>query len=291
LEISGFSMGRTEVTNAVFADLMNWAWDLGRIDTVALHTGIFWFPGDDPVRVLSFEHSDVYWDGSRFAIRPGRELYPVTGALWGGAATFCNWQSERDGLEPCYAFTPSATVLLYLVECDFTKNGYRLPTEAEWEKAARGGLSIPGVGNNPLPDRPFPWGTEDYLTPDLSGGQFSSQYANYDVLFIDLMPVGCFPRGRSPYGIADLFGNVAEWCNDWFDFDYYAVAPATDPPGPENEFPGVEDFHVLRGHSYWGPYIPGLGAFYLEHGLDRRTWADHRYASRAVGFRLVRGGP
>jgi len=290
LDISGFSMGRTEVTNQVFAHVMNDALVQGRIDSTYIQYRIAWYPDADPVGILVYEDSDLYWTGSHFAVAIGREFYPVTGVLWAGAVTFCNWLSERVGLDPCYTFTPSQTLLLYTIECDFTKNGFRLPTEAEWEKAARGALSIPNVGANPYPDRTYPWGVEDYLTPDLSGDQLASERANFDRLYPGTLPVASFPMGGSLYGIHDLMGNVAEWCNDWFDFAYYENAPDTDPPGPENEFPGFEDWKVLRGHSFWGAYIPQMGAYYLpsENGIDSRAWADYTYRSRSLGFRVVR---
>ena len=74
----------------------------------------------------------ISWDGDRFQIGKGQENHPVVDVSWFGAAAYANFKSEMAGLEPCFSF--------YDWSCDFSKNGYRLPTEAEWEKAARGGL-------------------------------------------------------------------------------------------------------------------------------------------------------
>jgi len=132
------------------------------------------------------------WDGAD---------HPVVSVRWEDAAAFCRWASEVSGRE------------------------VRLPTEAEWEKAARG-----------TDGRRYPWGNEP---PDASRCNFSSNV-------MDTRAVGHHsPAGNSPYGCADMAGNVWEWVNDWYDAEYYGRSPSGNPPGPESGSNGV-----LRGGGF-----------------------------------------
>lgn len=113
--------------------------------------------------------------------------------------------------------------------------GKRLPSEAEWEKAARG----------PNDERRFPWGDED---PNLFLISFpDARLLNYNNIIGDTSPVGQHPDGASPFGVHNMAGNVMEWTADWYDPDYYAVSPAADPAGPTSG-----EQRVARGGHFLG---------------------------------------
>ncbi|MDZ4733078.1 MAG: formylglycine-generating enzyme family protein [Nitrospirota bacterium] len=131
--------------------------------------------------------------------QPAHQKRPATNMDWVDAYGYCKWA------------------------------GKRLPTEAEWEKAARG-----------TDGRLYPWGS-DAPTP-LHANFGKTNWNKHEVL----APVGTFEAGKSPYGIYDMAGNVWEWVNDWYDFKYYPKSPAKNPTGPSTG--GTK---VIRGGSWY----------------------------------------
>jgi formylglycine-generating enzyme required for sulfatase activity len=230
VDVDAFYIGRYETTNA--------QWKKFRDD-----------PGYDDVKLWPGERvapkdQSPYWNqaNNHGGGTPGSDDFPVLGVNQDSAVAYCNWVSAKTGKK------------------------YRLPTEAEWEKAARG-----------TDQRKYPWGNE-----------IDHSYANYvgSSAFDTGMKVGTFDgavhgdlkthNGASPYGAYDMAGNVMEWCSDWYSRDYYSVSPKKNPKGPAS---GA--YRVLRG-----------GSFYLE-ALDLRTYARSAawpsfLAHRMVGFRVAR---
>jgi sulfatase modifying factor 1 len=206
--------------------------------------------------------------------------YPVELVDWYDCVKWSNARSKQAGLKPVY-YTDAGFTQIFtngdvgtLVYANWETNGYRLPTEAEWEKAARGGLS----------GQRFPWGdtiseTQANYNPgsgepyDMGGTQI---YGNGASPWTS--PVGAFPANG--YGLNDMAGNVWEWCWDWYaEPAYPAGSPylgGTDPHGPV----GPLSDHVRRGGSYFN-YAP------YERCACRND-ALPTAASSSIGFRCVR---
>ena len=151
---------------------------------------------------------------------------PVERVSWYEAVEFCNALSQQEGLDTCYSGSGSNTV------CDFTANGYRLPTEAEWEYACRGGEETDFYTGNMTNSSCNP------LDPALDRAGWYCGNADDSTRTVGQKE----PNG---FGLYDMHGNVNEWCWDWFDSDFYAASPAEDPRGP-----GSGTRRVLRGGSW-----------------------------------------
>ncbi len=173
--------------------------------------------------------------------------HPVYGASWYSVAKWCNARSEKEGLTPVYytddsqtAVYRSGTVVIGNTKVKWSANGYRLPTEAEWEKAARGG----SLGLR------YPWGD----SIDGSQANYSDSGDPFDENGRATTPCGYYNGAQTPagvdmannYGLYDMAGNVFEWCWDWHAGDFYGDPSAnTDPHGPE-----TGSHRIVRGGSY-----------------------------------------
>jgi subtilisin family serine protease len=164
--VSAFYMDRYEVTNQQYADALNWAQSQGGHITVTsgvvykYNTGTS-YPYCDTTTSSYPWYSRITWNGSTFGVVSGYGHHPIAAVSWYGAVAFCNWRSAMEGRASCYD--------LGTWFCNFDANGYRLPTEAEWEKAARGGAS----------GRRFPWSDSD-LIQHARANYRSTPYYPYD---------------------------------------------------------------------------------------------------------------
>ena len=147
-----------------------------------------------------------------------QDNYPINGITWNEAIAYCNWLSTKEKLQPCYSKKGPNFV------CNFKANGYRLPTEAEWEFAAKGGTNSKGFrysGSDKLED--VAWYKAN------SNGQ----------------PHTVGTKLPNELGIYDMSGNVWEWCWDWYNKDFYKLEKGDNPKGPE-----MGERRTVRGGSW-----------------------------------------
>ena len=241
--VSQFYMGKYEVTKAEWDQVLTWAVNNG--------------------------YTDLSSGGGKAS------NHPVNMISWFDMVKWCNARSQKEGLMTCY--TVNGAVMktgTAAPEVNWTANGYRLPTEAEWEKAARGGVS----------GKRFPWGTDtishsqaNYTASTSYSYDSSGSVNNYHPIYNNgttpyTSPVGSF--AANGYGLQDMAGNVWEWCWDWYGASTY-VNGATDPRGAVSG-----SSRVIRGGSWYG------------FGSGCRTAVRHSGAPSSAyigdGFRVAR---
>jgi formylglycine-generating enzyme required for sulfatase activity len=265
VHIGAFFMDVFETTNDAYCAYLNSAYAQGLI---AVTLGEVHKKGDTERYCgthSATSNSRIHWDGAVFSVTAGKKNHPMNLVSWFGAAAFANWRSDQEGLPPCYD--------LDTWECAFGAGGYRLPTEAEWEKAARGGKHASYYR--------YPWGN----TVDGSMANFLISGDPFEGTTPETTPVGYYNGNQIPsgpdmangYGLYNMAGNLWEWCNDWYDSGYYSYSPIADPTGPASN---TGSGRVLRGGSWDG------GAEFMRCAL-RGHLGPPKSWRWCVGFRLV----
>ncbi|MGD2088398.1 MAG: SUMF1/EgtB/PvdO family nonheme iron enzyme [Candidatus Aminicenantes bacterium] len=205
--LDGYWMGKYEVTVKQFSLFVK---DTGYVTQAERSGGSYTWTGDKWEKI-----EGINWKKPRFK---QEDNHPVVCVSWIDAMKYCKWLSRINGLT------------------------LRLPTEAQWEKAARG-----------TDQRKYPWGNP---APSAKIVNFADKqawlkekfnWANKDIDdgYAYTAPVGSYPAGASPYGLLDMAGNVWEWCSDWYDPNYYKSSPKVNPSGPDS---GTG--RVMRGGSW-----------------------------------------
>ncbi|UCH94555.1 MAG: SUMF1/EgtB/PvdO family nonheme iron enzyme [Candidatus Aminicenantes bacterium] len=216
--LDGYWIGKYEVTVNQFKIFVN---DIGYVTEAEISGGAYAWTG--LIRKKWKQKKGINWKNPGFE---QEDNHPVVCVTWNDVNKYCKWLSWKKGLT------------------------FKLPTEAQWEKAAR------GTGS-----RKYPWGKKK---PDETLANFATNITT---------PVDSYPKGASPYGLLDMAGNVWEWCRDWYDENYYQSSPDKNPTGPKS---GKD--RVLRG-GRWDVKAVSLRC-------ANRVCGEPSVRSFYVGFRL-----
>jgi formylglycine-generating enzyme required for sulfatase activity len=225
VNLDAYWMDQHEVTNAEFAASLNWANAQRYLENSSGGTYSGGYVYVDGTAILHIGNTDCrigYSDNNFTTESAAFETHPVVQVNWYGAAMYCNWLSQQERKTPCYNTTSW--------ECNFSADGFRLPTEAEWEKAAAHD-PLKGGDNK----RRYPWG-------DI----WDSNKCNNDQIIGQTTNVGAYPDGKSYYECYDMAGNAAEWCYDWSQDNYSGFPdPDNNPTGPAT---GIQ--RIMRGGGW-----------------------------------------
>jgi formylglycine-generating enzyme len=249
-----FYIGAYEVTNQEYMDAVQWAYDEGYVTATSYTVQAYdkeLLDLDDPDCQIAFSEGVFTLEPVHSGEYAGESSanHPVMEVSWFGSACYCDWRSLREGFIPFY----EGSWAQYSGHDPYTADGYRLPTEAEWEYAASYG-----------DERTYPWGE---ISPQCN-------FANYFGCSGWTAPVGSREEGASEFGLFNVAGNLFEWCGDWYGD--YINNPQTNPYGSITS----SSYRVVRGGSW-------------PHGPEMLPCANRLAynpvgATESLGFRICR---
>jgi len=299
--LNPYYIDKYEVTNQQYADALNWAYTQGGMIEVTdgkvykYNNGMGYLYCD--LWISQGSYSRITWNGSTFGITDGKEYHPMLHVTWYGSVAYCNWCSAMANKPLCYDLIDEDPPNW---ACNFVPAGYRLPTEAEWEKAAgwdpdeqrhfRFGEHTDGCGTSCLDaQRANYWDSDDPyeggFDPDTTPVGFYNGELHYkvDLGWPESRTSYQTQNAQSYYGCYDMSGNVREWCSDRYSVSFYQdYVDSGSPPNPTG--PGSGSQRVLRGGS-WYSIHPNLCRSAVRFSSPPNS------RGHSLGFRCVAGTP